>query len=69
MELQEIDVFVEKDGQVKLEVRGVKGMSCLDLTKDLEAVLGNHITAQELTLEAQETAQEQVQEQQWTWGG
>lgn len=38
MELQEINVFIEKDGQVKIEIRGVKGMSCLDLTKDLEAV-------------------------------
>lgn len=68
MELQEIDVFVEKDGQVKIEVRGVKGMSCLDLTKDLEAVLGNQIAAREMTPEAHETAQQQVQSQQWQWG-
>ena len=68
MELQEIDVFVEKDGQVKIEVRGVKGMSCLDLTKDLEAVLGNQIANRELTPEADETGQEQVQQQQWQWG-
>jgi hypothetical protein len=40
MELQEVDVLVEKDGQVKIEVRGVKGMFCLNLTKDLEAILG-----------------------------
>lgn len=45
MELQEVDVFVEKDRQVKIEVRGVKGMSCLDLTKELEAILGGQIDA------------------------
>ncbi len=68
MELQEIDVFIEKDGQVKIEVRGVKGMSCLDLTKDLEAVLGNQTVHREMTSEAQEVGQEQVQQQQWQLG-
>lgn len=68
MELQEVDVFVEKDGQVKIEVRGVKGMSCLDLTKDLEAVLGAQIEEREMTSEAHETVQRQVQEQQSQWG-
>lgn len=68
MELQEIDVFIEKDGQVKIEVRGVKGTSCLDLTKDLEAVLGNQTVIREMTPEADEVGQEQVQQQQWQWG-
>ena len=68
MELQEIDVFIEKDGQVKIEVRGVKGMSCLDLTKDLETVLGSQTVAREMTPEADEIGQEQVQQQQWQWG-
>ena len=67
MELQEIDVFIEKDGQVKIEVRGVKGTSCLDLTKDLEAVLGSQTVAREMTPEADEVGQEQVQQQQWQW--
>ena len=66
MELQEIDVFIEKDGQVKIEVRGAKGMSCLDLTKDLEAVLGDQTITREMTPEADER-QEQVQQQQWQW--
>lgn len=68
MELQEIDVFIEKDGQIKIEVRGVKGTSCLDLTKDLEAVLGDRIAEREMTPEADEVGQEQVQQQQWQWG-
>lgn len=68
MELQEIDVFVEKDGQIKIEVRGVKEMSCLNLTKDLEAVLGDRVTNRELTPKADETARVTAQEQQWQWG-
>ncbi len=67
MKLQEIDVFIEKDGQLKIEVRGVKGMSCLDLTKDLEAVLGDRIAEREMTPEADEIGQEQVRQQQWQW--
>lgn len=65
MELQEIEVFIEKDGQVRIEVRGVKGTSCLGLTRDLEAALGGQIEAREMTPEADETAQEQVQDWQW----
>jgi hypothetical protein len=62
MELQEIEVLIEKDGQVRIEVRGVKGMSCLDLTKDLEEALGGQIEMREMTPEADETTQEQVQD-------
>jgi len=69
MELQEIDVFIEKDGQVRIEVRGVKGMACLDLTKGLEAALGGQVESREMTPEAYETAPEQVQEQVWQRGG
>lgn len=60
MELQEIDVFIEQDGRVRIEVRGAKGLACLDLTKDLEAALGGRIEAREMTSEALETAPEQV---------
>jgi hypothetical protein len=64
MELQEIEVFIDKDGQVRIEVRGVKGMSCLDLTKDLEEALGGEVQDREMTPEAYETVQEQVQDYQ-----
>lgn len=68
MEFQEIEVFIEKDGQVRIEVRGVKGTSCLDLTKALEAALGGQIEAREMTPEASETTQEQRRERQWQQG-
>ena len=63
MELQEIDIFIEKDGQVKLEVRGVKGPRCLDLTRDLEKALGGAVE-REMRPEAYEAIEQSNQEQQ-----
>jgi hypothetical protein len=54
MELQTIDVYIDKLGTVRLEVRGVKGQKCLDLTHDLEEVLGGDIESREMTSEAME---------------
>lgn len=62
MELQEIDVFIEKNGQVRVEVHGVKGMACLDITKDLENALGGEIEEREMHHEAYETDQEVVED-------
>jgi len=66
MELQEIDVFIDENGEVKLEIRGVKGQKCLDLTQDLEAILGGEIISREMTPEAGETVQE-IKNQQFNW--
>jgi hypothetical protein len=64
MELQEIDIYIEKDGQVKLEVRGAKGTSCLDLTRDLELALGGEVDSREMKPEAYESNDLFQQEQQ-----
>jgi len=61
MELQEIEVFIEKDGRVLIQVRGAKGLACLDLTRELEEALGGQIEAREMTPEAYEIIQDQVQ--------
>jgi DUF2997 family protein len=58
MELQEIEVFIEKDGQVRIAVHGVKGMSCLEVTAALEQALGGQVESREMTPEANESAQE-----------
>ena len=63
MEFHEIDVFIEPDGQVRLEVRGVKGSHCLTVTKDLEKVLGGQIVQREMTSEAGETPVDQATQQ------
>jgi hypothetical protein len=64
MELQEIDVFIDADGRVRIEVRGVKGTACLDVTRELEAALGGQVESREMTPDAYEAAgQEQVTQQ------
>jgi hypothetical protein len=63
MDLQEIEVFIEKDGSVRLEVRGCKGMSCLDLTRELEQALGGQILDRQMTPESQEVPQEATEQQ------
>lgn len=40
MEYQNIDVKISREGKVFLEVSGVKGKKCLELTKELEESLG-----------------------------
>jgi hypothetical protein len=64
MDLQEIEVFIDQNGQVRIQVRGVKGLECLELTRELEAALGGQIEAREMTPEAGEAIQEQVPVQQ-----
>lgn len=54
MELQEIEILIDSSGQVRIEVRGVKGNSCLELTKDLEAALGGAVESRQMTAEAYE---------------
>lgn len=40
MNKKEIEVTIDKNGEVKLLVKGAKGKTCLDLTKFLEDGLG-----------------------------
>jgi hypothetical protein len=62
MDLQEIDVFIDKDGKVRIEVRGVKGKACLDITQALEAALGGQVEKREMTPEANEGVQNPIDE-------
>ena len=64
MQIQEVDIVIDKDGQVHLEVNGVKGTSCLDLTRELELALGGDVTSREMRPEAYDVQQEN-QDQQW----
>ncbi len=54
MELQEIEVTIERNGEVRIEVRGVKGRSCIELTEDVIEALGGDVAERELTSEAYE---------------
>lgn len=60
MELQEIEVTIAPDGTTRIEVRGVAGGGCLDLTADLEAALGGEVIERELTPEARAALAEHV---------
>ncbi len=55
MEVQEIHVTIDRNGQVQLEVHGIKGETCLDITQALEAALGGDILLREMTSEALES--------------
>jgi hypothetical protein len=55
MDVQEVEITIDKNGQVQVQVRGVKGTACLEITKDLEQALGGEILLREMTPEALET--------------
>lgn len=40
MELQEMEITIDKEGRIQVKVRGVQGTGCLALTKDLENAAG-----------------------------
>ena len=54
MDVEEIEITIGKNGQVKLHVRGMKGKKCLVLTEELEKALGNEILDRQFTPEALE---------------
>jgi Protein of unknown function (DUF2997) len=54
MDVQEIEVTIDKNGQVQIHVLGATGPSCLDLTQGLEAALGGQVLSRQMTAEAQD---------------
>ena len=57
MELHEVEVLINKYGQVTLHIRGTKGNECLVLTEDIEKLLGGEIVLRTMTVESAETSQ------------
>ena len=55
MNLQEIDVTIEPNGEVRVEVRGFTGGECLQATEGLEKALGGEIVTREMTAEASQS--------------
>ena len=39
--MKQIKITISPEGEIKVEVSGVKGKSCTDLTRQLEAALGD----------------------------
>jgi hypothetical protein len=40
MEMQELEITIDKSGKVQVAVRGVQGEGCLALTKNIENAVG-----------------------------
>jgi hypothetical protein len=68
MEIQEIEVTINKDGQVEVHVRGVKGEACLEITRPLEQALGGEVILREMTPESKETPSQLGDQQQLKQG-
>lgn len=64
-EMQEMEVTISPTGEVKIEVKGVAGPHCLDLTKELENQLG---TVEDRQLKGEYYQQNENQQQQWNEG-
>jgi hypothetical protein len=58
--LQEIEVIILPDGRVQLQVRGVKGNGCRELTRELERYLGGRVVHRQHTDEFEEQEQREV---------
>ncbi len=40
MDMQELEITIDKEGQVQVHVRGIHGQECLTTTKNIENALG-----------------------------
>lgn len=56
MRIEEIEITIDRQGQVIVAVRGIKGSACLTLTEALEQALGGQILQREMTAEALESS-------------
>jgi hypothetical protein len=52
--LEEVEVVIAPDGTVQVLVKGVKGPSCIDLTKEMERYLGGKVAHRRHTHEYDE---------------
>ena len=65
MRKQDIEIVITPKGEVTFQVKGVKGASCIDETKFLEAALGGEVIDQQKTGEYYEQSECYVS----TWAG
>ena len=61
--VHEIEVVIERDGRVRLEVRGVAGPACLELTRPLEQLLGGQVVERRHTAEFDQASEQREQAQ------
>lgn len=66
MDMQELEIAISPSGEVKIEVKGVKGDGCLELTRGLEQSLGQ---VEDRQLKSEYYEQNQQRNQQWNQNG
>ena len=54
MNIEEIRINIDSKGKLSLSLQGIKGESCLDITKELETLLGNEIEERKFSHEYHE---------------
>ena len=65
-QMQELEIVISPTGEVKIEVKGVAGGHCVDLTRDLERSLGE---VEERQFKAEYYQQADQAQQQWNQEG
>lgn len=60
-EVEEIELLIDPDGKTRIEVRGVSGPTCLDVTAELEAKLGTLVGERTRTSAYFDTVQPKTQ--------
>lgn len=68
MPVEEVEVTISPDGEVSIEVRGMKGMDCRTATAALETALGGEVIERRMTAEAYESVEVDQANQQSTGG-
>ena len=61
-ELQEIEVVIAPNGEIKIHIHGVKGPKCEAITKEMEELLGGEVLERIQTDEYFQSQQEQSQQ-------
>ncbi|MBI3097681.1 MAG: DUF2997 domain-containing protein [Planctomycetes bacterium] len=68
-EIQEVDVFIGRDGRVRVEIRGVKGPACTEITKEMTELLGGRVVDHQRTDEYDQSPLSQDQDDRPRLGG
>ena len=66
MEMEELEITIPRDGTVTVNVKGVKGRRCLDVTKGIEQAAGS-VTARTFATSYYEQEQAVVEDVATSW--
>ncbi len=67
-ELHEIEISIDTDGRVKVEIRGRKCPACVEVTREMEQLLGGKVVERTHTHEYDQQPDE-AEQADWLRGG